>query len=43
MTIHTPMLRCTECPEYIPADVWEEESGMCVECSYIYYEEEEEK
>jgi hypothetical protein len=37
----TGTLPCHYCYEEIDEDVWEEELGMCVECSNKYYEHED--
>ncbi len=31
---------CTYCEVQIDAEIWEEELGMCVECSHKYYDGE---
>ena len=37
------MKACTDCGVLISADVWEEELGMCVECSNAYYSHDDEE
>lgn len=34
-------LPCTECGWAVDADIHAEELGMCVECSYEYFKEEQ--
>jgi hypothetical protein len=36
------MKECVDCPVMIEADVWEEELGMCLDCSNAYWSHDEE-
>jgi hypothetical protein len=34
---------CTMCETPVDADIWEEELGMCIECSNDYFTHEDEQ
>ncbi len=36
------MIPCVDCETPIPKDVWEEELGMCLDCSDAYWTHNEE-
>lgn len=37
---YLPCNRFGECGTYVEEDIWHEESGFCVDCSHLYFDQQ---
>jgi hypothetical protein len=37
------MRKCIDCSVFIDADIWQEELGMCLDCSNAYWSHDDEE